>query len=65
MTYEYKCRKCGLEYELLGVKLAERDIVRVCGDCGGICERVEIAPLGTIYRCRGFYETDYKRKNPE
>ena len=62
MTYEYECNKCGTVFEVQRVRVKDRDTIK-CPDCGESCKRRCVYSLGTIYRVRGFYETDYKRKN--
>lgn len=58
-TYEYKCEKCGSQFELfqsMKDKPADK-----CPECGGRVKRLLGAGAGVIFRGRGFYQTDYKK----
>lgn len=62
-TYHYECEQCGYEFEHLQSmtdkklkkcpKCAKMTLVRHIGTGGGV-----------IFKGSGFYETDYKRKDP-
>lgn len=57
-TYEYRCKKCGKEFEIFH-RISES--VRKCPDCGGELERLITPNAGLIFKGSGFYSTDYKR----
>jgi len=59
-TYEYRCKKCGHEFERLQ-RFSEKPVSK-CPECGGKVERILGAGAGFIFKGSGFYETDYKRK---
>ena len=62
-TYQYECSACGHEFEALQSmtdpkltrcpKCAKKKLHRLIGTGGGI-----------IFKGTGFYETDYKKKEP-
>ncbi len=56
-TYEYRCRKCGHEFEQFQ-KITE-DPLSVCPVCGGSVERLITTGGGFILKGKGFYATDY------
>jgi putative FmdB family regulatory protein len=58
-TYEYKCKKCGYEFERFQKITA--DPVATCPECGGSVERLITKGGGFILKGRGFYATDYGR----
>jgi putative FmdB family regulatory protein len=60
-TYDYKCRSCGLIFELFQNITAEP--VAVCAQCGREAKRLISSGAGVIFKGTGFYETDYKRKS--
>lgn len=60
-TYEYKCCKCGFQFEAFQSILA--DPIEDCPKCkDGKVERLISAGAGVIFKGSGFYETDYKKK---
>jgi putative FmdB family regulatory protein len=59
-TYEYRCRKCGFEFEEFQSIVA--DPLTICPRCAGPVFRVISGGSGLIFKGSGFYETDYKRK---
>ena len=59
-TYQYKCPKCGHEYEKLQ-KITD-DSRAKCPKCGTRGERVISAGAGLIFKGSGFYATDYQKK---
>src|SRR6266849_2353514 len=60
-TYEYKCPKCGHEYEKIQ-KITDNARAK-CPKCGTRGERVISAGGGVIFKGSGFYETDYRKKS--
>jgi putative FmdB family regulatory protein len=59
-TYEYRCKKCGHEFEKFQSMTAPA--VRKCPSCGKqAVERLISSGAGVIFKGSGFYETDYKR----
>jgi putative FmdB family regulatory protein len=58
-TYEYKCPKCGHEFEKLQ-KMSDNARPK-CPKCGTKAERVISGGVGVVFKGSGFYETDYKR----
>lgn len=59
-TYEYKCNKCGHEFEAFQSMSA--DPLTDCDKCGtkGSVERVISGGAGLIFKGSGFYITDYR-----
>lgn len=58
MWYDYKCPKCGERADVMqSVKAPHPN----CPKCKATMERV-IAPVPTHFKCRGFYDTDYKKR---
>ncbi len=62
-TYEYECSGCGHEFEMLqSMKDAK---LKKCPKCGKLkLHRLIGSGTGLIFKGSGFYETDYKRKEP-
>jgi putative FmdB family regulatory protein len=58
-TYEYKCPKCGTEFELFQ-KITAKAAAR-CPKCGAKAERQMSAGAGLVFKGSGFYLTDYGR----
>jgi putative FmdB family regulatory protein len=59
-TYDYRCRKCGHEFELFQAITAKP--AKRCPKCGrNTAERMIGIGAGVIFKGSGFYETDYKR----
>lgn len=57
-TYEYRCKKCGHQYELF--HSIKDDTPRRCPRCRGKAERVPTGGAGLLFRGSGFYITDYR-----
>lgn len=57
-TYDYKCMVCSNTFELFQPMSAEP--VKVCPECGGEVKRLIGTGAGTIFKGKGFYQTDYK-----
>lgn len=62
-TYEYRCKKCGYQFEKFQQITAEP--LKKCPECGGAVERLISGGAGIIFKGSGFYETDYKCKASE
>ena len=62
-TYEYRCKKCGYEFEKFQQITAEP--LKKCPKCGGHVERLISGGAGIIFKGSGFYETDYECKASE
>ncbi|MFH1460046.1 MAG: zinc ribbon domain-containing protein [Candidatus Omnitrophota bacterium] len=62
-TYDYQCESCAHEFELFQ-KMTDNPI-RKCPECGRLKAKRRIGSgMGIIFKGSGFYETDYKRKEP-
>jgi len=61
--YEYKCKKCGQEFEIEQRITAEP--LSVCPDelCGGEVFRKISKNVGLMFKGSGFYLTDYAKRN--
>lgn len=57
-TYEYKCNKCGDQFELFQ-SIKDKPIDK-CPKCGGSVKRLVGTGAGIIFKGKGFYQTDYK-----
>ncbi len=58
-TYEYRCEKCGHEFEEFQSITAKP--IKKCPKCGKpAVKRLISAGVGIIFRGSGFYETDYR-----
>ncbi|HPC35278.1 MAG TPA: zinc ribbon domain-containing protein [Candidatus Marinimicrobia bacterium] len=61
-TYEYKCEKCGYEFEQFQKMSAEP--LKVCPKCGQKSLMRKISGgAGLIFKGSGFYVNDYGNKN--
>ena len=59
-TYDYRCRKCGHQFELFhGIK---DDASKRCPKCRGGAQRVPAGGAGVLFKGTGFYVTDYRSK---
>ena len=62
-TYQYECSACGHEFEVMQSMTEERLIK--CPKCNKKkLERLIGSGTGIIFKGSGFYETDYKKKEP-
>lgn len=59
-TYEYRCKKCGHEFEQFQSMTDEP--LKKCSKCKGAVKRLISTGAGIIFKGSGFYETDYKGK---
>ena len=57
-TYEYKCNKCGYEFEEFQGMKAEP--LKTCPECKGNVRRLIGTGAGIIFKGSGFYATDYR-----
>ena len=58
-TYEYKCPKCGTEFQLVQ-KMSAKPGAK-CPKCGSRAERQMSGGAGLVFKGSGFYLTDYGR----
>jgi putative FmdB family regulatory protein len=58
-TYEYKCRKCGHQFEKFQSITAAP--AKTCPKCKGKVVRMLTFGAGIIFKGSGFYQTDYKK----
>jgi len=62
-TYDYECPACGYQFELFQ-NMTEKHL-SVCPQCKSIkLKRLIGCGAGIIFKGSGFYETDYKRRDP-
>ncbi len=65
-TYEYKCKKCGKEFEIMQ-RITESALTQ-CPEpgCNGEIFRKISKNIGLVFNGSGFYITDYanKKENP-
>ena len=59
-TYDYKCEKCGHQFEAF--QSMKDDRLEDCprDDCDGGVKRLLGTGAGIIFKGSGFYETDYR-----
>ncbi len=57
-TYDYKCKKCGHQFEHF--QSMNDEPLDVCPECGGKVERLIGTGAGLIFKGSGFYATDYR-----
>ena len=58
-TYEYKCPKCGTEFQQVQ-KMSAKPGAK-CPNCGSKAERQMSGGAGLVFKGSGFYLTDYGR----
>jgi putative FmdB family regulatory protein len=58
--YEYKCGKCGHQFEK--IENISASTIKKCPQCGGKAERMLAAPA-IQFKGSGWYVTDYAGKN--
>ena len=62
-TYQYECDSCDHNFEILQSMLDKK--LKKCPQCGqDTLHRLIGAGSGIIFKGSGFYETDYKKKEP-
>ncbi|MBN2211842.1 MAG: hypothetical protein JW709_10650 [Sedimentisphaerales bacterium] len=59
-TYEYKCVSCGHQFEKFQ-NMSDRPLT-ACPQCGGKVQRLIGAGGAVIFKGKGFYATDYAKK---
>jgi putative FmdB family regulatory protein len=57
-TYDYRCRKCGHQFELF--HSMSDDTPRRCPKCRGRAVKVPSGGAGLLFKGSGFYITDYR-----
>ena len=62
-TYDYKCEKCGYEFERF--QNIKDKALTSCPECGGSIKRLISTGAGIIFKGSGFYQTDYKNTCPK
>jgi len=60
-TYDYRCPKCGNEFEAFQLITALSHAN--CPICGEPAKRMISTGIGVIFKGSGFYQTDYKQKD--
>ncbi len=60
-TYEYKCKKCGHQFEKFQ-NINNRNMT-TCPECKGGVKQLISRGSGIIFKGSGFYTTDYRKKN--
>ncbi|MBN2226491.1 MAG: zinc ribbon domain-containing protein [candidate division Zixibacteria bacterium] len=59
-TYQYKCTKCGHEFEEF--QSMNDKPLETCPKCGGKPERIISGGAGFLFKGSGFYITDHRSK---
>ena len=59
-TYEYKCQKCGHDFEEFQ-NMSDKPL-SACPQCGGKVQRLMGTGAAVIFKGSGFYATDYGRQ---
>lgn len=59
-TYDYKCQKCGHQFEVFQSMNDERLTDCPLEECDGKVKRLLGTGAGIIFKGSGFYETDYR-----
>ena len=62
-TYGYQCEKCGHQFEELQAMSAPA--LEKCPECKGKLKRLIGGGMGVIFKGKGFYSTDYKKRSLE
>lgn len=60
-TYEYKCEKCGFDFEVF--QQINADPLKKCPKCKGKVKKVISGGAGLIFKGSGFYVNDYKKSS--
>jgi len=60
-TYQYKCGKCGYEFEEF--QSISDEPVKVCPKCEGHTERIITGGIGFVLNGSGFYSTDHRSES--
>ena len=59
-TYDYRCQKCGHQFEIFQSMKDDRLTDCPQDDCDGEVKRLLGTGAGIIFKGSGFYETDYR-----
>lgn len=59
-TYDYKCEKCGHQFEVFQSMKDDRLTDCPLDECDGSVKRLIGTGAGIIFKGSGFYETDYR-----
>ena len=59
-TYDYKCQKCGHQFEVFQSMKDDRLTDCPLEECDGQVKRLLGTGAGIIFKGSGFYETDYR-----
>lgn len=60
-TYEYRCTVCANLFELF--QKMNDEPIKHCPKCNGEVKRLIGTGAGTIFKGKGFYQTDYKNSS--
>ncbi len=61
-TYDYKCPKCSLAFEICTPIRLSSAKVHKCWECDVFLDKQVSKSAGVHFKGSGFYETDYKNK---
>ncbi len=61
-TYDYECRHCGYKFEA-SQKITDKHLDN-CPKCKNKLRRLIGCGSGIIFKGKGFYATDYRKKTP-
>lgn len=56
MVYDYQCGTCGVIFELMGVRMDDRDKPQPCPECG---EQATRSFISTVQGARVYYQEDF------
>ncbi|MDD2689358.1 MAG: zinc ribbon domain-containing protein [Candidatus Omnitrophica bacterium] len=59
-TYEYECKHCGYAFEV-SQKMTDKHL-SACPKCNKEVRRLISSGAGIIFKGKGFYATDYRKK---
>jgi len=57
--YDYKCDNCGIFEK---VQPITEEALKTCPNCGGKVTRLISRNVNVIFKGKGFYKTEYKRR---
>lgn len=61
--FDYKCENCGHIFEIFFMPGSKEETDTSCPKCNNIKTIKLMGKAYPIFKGKGFYETDYKRKN--